>query len=68
MRAVSNRIRAISKAVKKQEPPAGISICWRDDGLVEWDLPNGETELVTEAEFRARGGILIKWEGEIDND
>ena len=64
----SNRINAISKAVSKQEPPYKISISWRTDGLVEWDLPNGETELITEAEYKARGGILVKWESEIDND
>lgn len=68
MRATSNRMKAIDKALTKQEPPGKIFVSWRNDGLVEWDLPNGETELVTEAEFKARGGILIKWESEIEND
>lgn len=68
MRAVSDRIKSISKAIRKQEPPTRISVSWRNDGLVEWDLPNGETELITEAEYKARGGILIKWESEINND
>ena len=65
MRSTINRIKTISKAVKKQEPPASISVSWRTDGLVEWDLPNGETELITEAEYEARGGILIKWVDEL---
>ena len=65
MRAISNRMNAISKAVSKQEPPTGISVSWRTDGLVEWDLPNGETELITEAEYKARGGILIEWVDEL---
>ena len=68
MRATSKRINAISKAMRKKEPPGKITVCWRNDGLVEWDLPNGETELITEAEYKARGGILVKWESEIDND
>ena len=65
MKAISNRMKAISKAVSKQEPPYKISVSWRNDGLVEWDLPNGETELITEAEYEARGGILIKWVDEL---
>ena len=68
MKAISNRLKAISKAMRKKEPPGKITVCWRNDGLVEWDLPNGETELITEAEYKARGGILVKWESEIDND
>ncbi len=67
MRAISNRMKAISKAVSKQEPPDSISISvsWRTDGLVEWDLPGGGTELITEAEYKARGGILVRWVDEL---
>lgn len=65
MRAISNRMKAISKAVSKQAPPDSISVSWRNDGLVEWDLPNGETELITEAEYKARGGILVRWVDEL---
>ena len=69
MRAISNRMKAIKKAVDLKAPDSiSISVSWRNDGLVEWDLPNGETELITEAEYKARGGILVKWESEIDND
>ena len=63
------RLTEVSKAMAKQSPDEiKIKICGRTDGLVEWDLPNGETELITEAEFKARGGILIKRKSEIDND
>lgn len=67
MKATGNRIKAISKAIRKQAPPdkISVSVSWRNDGLVEWDLPNGETELITEAEYKARGGILVRWVDEL---
>ena len=65
MRMSSNRINAINRAMAKQAPPDSISVSWRNDGLVEWDLPNGETELITEAEYKARGGILVRWVDEL---
>jgi len=65
MKAISNRMKAIDRALTKKEPPGKITVCWRNDGLVEWDLPNGETELITEAEYEARGGILIEWVDEL---
>ncbi len=62
MRATRQRMRAIDKALDKQAPPDEIKVTLscRTDGLVEWDLPNGETELITEAEYKARGGILVR--------
>lgn len=62
MKATGNRIKAISKAIRKQAPPDEIKVTLscRTDGLVEWGLPNGETELITEAEYKARGGILVR--------
>lgn len=66
MRAISNRMKAIKKAVDLKAPDSiSISVSWRNDGLVEWDLPNGETELITEAEYKARGGILVRWVDEL---
>ena len=65
MRSISNRINAIRKSIDLEAPPDKISVSWRTDGLVEWDLPNGETELITEAEYKARGGVLVKWVDEI---
>ncbi len=66
MRAISNRMKAIKKAVDLKAPDSiSISVSWRNDGLVEWDLPSGETELITEAEYKARGGILVRWVDEL---
>lgn len=53
--------RRIEKLEKKQEPESRITVSWRTDGMVEWTLPNGEVELVTEAEFKARGGVIYGW-------
>ncbi len=51
----------IEKLETDQEPAGEISVSWRNDGLIEWTL-NGEIELLTEAEFLARGGKIIRWE------
>jgi len=45
-----------------QEPEVRITVSWRNDGMVEWTLPNGEIELITEAEYKARGGKIVRWE------
>ncbi len=52
----------VEKLENSQVPEDRVHVSWRDDGLIEWTLPNGETELITEAEFLARGGRLITWD------
>jgi len=57
----------IKKRVKKAEDRLAIGndefhVGWRQDGLCEWVLPDGTIELITEAEFKARGGILLSWD------
>ena len=44
-----------------------IRVGWRHDGLCEWILPDGTMELISEAEFKARGGILLSWD-DIERD
>ncbi len=44
-----------------------IRVGWRQDDLCEWILPDGTVELITEAEFKARGGILLSWD-DIEKD
>jgi len=60
-KTIKARIEELETA-KKPGNKSSISVCWRSDDLVEWTLPNGEIELITEAEFLARGGRLIKWD------
>ena len=41
-----------------------IRLSWqKDDGMFEWALPDGTIEMVDEAEFQARGGKIVDWEG-----
>ena len=44
-----------------------IRVGWRQDHLCEWILPDGTVELISEAEFKARGGILLSWD-DIEKD
>lgn len=67
MRNRVKRLAEVSKAITIKEPPERVTVCWREDDLCEWPLPNGDIELITEAEFKKRGGTLITWE-DIDND
>ena len=43
-----------------------IKVNWRDDDLIEWDLEDGSVELITEDEFKRRGGILVEWSSDED--
>jgi len=54
--------RRLEKLEKKQDPAIRITVNERKDGLLEWYSDNGEVELVTEAEYRARGGIVVTWQ------
>ncbi len=54
--------RRLEKLEKKQDPAIRITVYERKDGLHEWTLPNGEIELISEAEFKARGGIIVTWQ------
>lgn len=51
----------VERLESDQEPAVEIGVSWRNDGMVEWILPNGEIELITEAEYKARGGKIIRW-------
>ncbi len=58
---------SIKKRVEKAENRLemgdnAIRVGWRNDGLCEWILPDGTVELISEAEFKARGGILLSWD------
>ena len=41
-----------------------IKINWRNDGLIEWDLEDGSSELITIEEYKKRGGILVQYGGD----
>lgn len=59
---MSKTIKArIEKLETDQEPEGRITVSWRNDGMVECDLPGGGSELITEAEFKARGGKIVRW-------
>lgn len=59
---MTKRITArLEKLETDQKPEVSIGVSWRTDGLIEWTLPNGETELITEAEYLARGGKIVRW-------
>lgn len=55
-------IRRLEKLEKIQDPAIRITVNERKDGLLEWYFDNGEVELITEAEYRARGGIIVTWQ------
>lgn len=55
-------IRRLEKLEKIQDPAIRITVNERKDGLLEWYFDNGEVELITEAEYRARGGIVVTWQ------
>ena len=68
------RRESIKKRLKKAESRLDLVdnrffICWREagDDTVDWHLPNGSVERITEAEFKARGGILLTWD-DIERD
>ena len=55
-------IRRLEKLEKKQDPAIRITVNERKDGLFEWIFDDGKIEIVTEAEFRKRGGIIVTWQ------
>ena len=61
--SLKRRIERLEKL--KQDETTRISVSWRNDGMVEWTLPNGDIELITEAEYKARGGIIVTWQDHI---
>lgn len=61
----------IKKRVKKAEDQLGVGqidprntarVFWKCDDVYNWYLPNGEIEVISEAEYVARGGHLITWD------
>lgn len=54
--------RRLEKLENKQKPVDRITVNERTDGLFEWESPDGKIELVDEAEYRARGGIIVTFQ------
>lgn len=49
----------LEKLEEKHAPKCTIGVNWRTDGMIENELPDGTIELITEAEFIAKGGRLV---------
>jgi len=60
--SLRRRIERLEKLEKKRNQTIRITVDERKDGLLEWYFDNGEVELVTEAEYKARGGIIVTWQ------
>ncbi len=43
----------------KAEPEGVIFVCERTDGYVDIPQPDGSIRTITEAEFKAEGGIIV---------
>jgi len=65
--SVKSDLNGIEKSLKSSsdgEAKINISLNWREDDLIEWDLEDGSIELITKDEFKRRGGILVEWDDE----
>lgn len=62
IQSLRRRIERLEKLNRMQNETTRIDVSFRTDGLVECDLPDGGTELITEEEYIARGGIIVTWQ------
>ncbi len=65
LKQILNRLkRDFEKSSSDDDAIIKVNLCWRTDGMIEYELEDGSTELITRDEFKARGGILISMDDE----
>ena len=51
----------LAKLEVKNEPQGIIFVCERTDGYVDIPQPDGSIRTITEAQFKAEGGIIVRF-------
>lgn len=60
MKSKKNELERIEKEIRDPDD-VSISVNWRADDLIEWPCEDGSIELISQEEYKARGGVIIDW-------
>lgn len=51
----------LEKLEKKRPDDVKIFVCERNDGFVDYPMPDGSIKVITEAEYLANGGRIVEF-------